>query len=71
MDLTTAAAGLQRSKTMGEIQVRVAKKMMEAERMNGDAAVKLIQAATSSADHAGQAMVAAATGLGATVDTRA
>lgn len=71
MDLTTAAVGLQQAKTMGEVQVRVAKKIMDVDRMNGDAAIKLIEAATSGVGQAGSAMVAAATGLGGSLDVQA
>lgn len=71
MDLTMAASGLQRAKTIGEIQVRVARKIMDADRMNGAAAIRLIEAASGTANHAGNAMVVAATGLGGTMDAYA
>ena len=49
----------------------VAKKMLDMQQFQGDAAVKLIQAASKSMNGAGDALVAAATGLGGQIDTYA
>ena len=46
----------------------VAAKTMDMERMQGAAAIQLLQAASSGAGKAGDAMVAAATGLGGNLD---
>jgi hypothetical protein len=69
MDLTSALSGLQQSKTLGEVQIQVAKKALDAQRSQGAAAIQLIQAATGAANGPGDELVAAATGLGGTVDT--
>lgn len=56
---------------MGQVQVAVAAKILNNERMQGAAAVKLIEAAAAGVNQAGDALVAAATGLGGTLDTYA
>lgn len=56
---------------MGQVQMRVAKKMMDVQEMQGAAAVQLIEAAGRVATGAGDALVAAATGLGGSLDTYA
>jgi hypothetical protein len=68
MDLTSAITGLQQAQTMSAIQISVARKILDMQQLQGDAAVKLIQAAGQTA---GNALVAAATGLGGQVDTHA
>jgi hypothetical protein len=69
--LMSAAVGLQQAKVTSQIQVAVARKMLDAQEMNGAAAVKLIEAATDGAARAGDELVAAATGLGGTIDVYA
>lgn len=69
MDLTSALSGLQQSKTLGQIQIQVAKKALDVQRSQGAAAVQLIQAATGGVSKAGDELAAAATGLGGQVDT--
>ena len=69
MDLTSALSGLQQSKTLGEVQVQVAKKALDVQRSQGEAAVQLIRAATGGGSQGGDQLVAAATGLGGQVDT--
>ena len=66
MDLTTTLSGLQQAKTAQEIQTRVAKKVMDNERQQGEAALQLL----ASASQVGQAGDGAgrAAGLGAHVD---
>jgi len=71
MDLVNSAIGLQQAQTMAEVQMRVARKILDNEQMQGDAAVKLIEAASQGAMKAGDSLVAAATGLGGCVDTYA
>jgi hypothetical protein len=50
------------------VQYAVAAKSMDVQRMEGAAAIELLQSASSGAGKAGDAMVAAATGLGGSVD---
>lgn len=69
MDLTAAACNLQQARIFNEVQTRVAKKILDTQRSNGAAAVQLLEAATGHTAAAGNALVAAATGLGGEVDT--
>ena len=71
MDLTAGIIGMKQAQVMGEVQMRVAKKMMDMQEMQGAAAVKLIEAAGKVAASAGDSLVAAATGLGGSLDTYA
>ena len=56
---------------MSAVQMSVARKVLDMQQFEGDAAVKLIQAASQTSGHAGDALVAAATGLGGQIDTYA
>jgi len=56
---------------MSQVQYAVAGKILDQQRSDGAAAVQLIQAATSGASRAGDQLVAAATGLGGTLDVQA
>ena len=69
MDLISAISGIQQAKTLSAVQMRVAKKVLDIQEFQGAAAVKLIEAAAQTAAGAGDALVAAATGLGGNVDT--
>lgn len=69
MDLVNGISDLQQSQTMGQVQMAVAKKIMDLQRMDGAAAIQLINAATQGTAKAGDELVAAATGLGGNVDT--
>jgi hypothetical protein len=71
MDLVNALSGLQQAKVMGQVQVAVAAKVLDMQKMQGNAADKLIPAATSGVNQAGDQLVAAATGLGGELDTYA
>ena len=71
MDLTSAITALDQAQVMGAVQISVARKMLDMEQMQGAAAVKLIQAAGQNVKQAGDALVAAATGLGGQIDTYA
>ena len=71
MDLTSAIVGLDQAKTLGAVQIAVAKKILDNEQLQGSSAVKLIQAASQTATQAGDALVAASTGLGGQLDTYA
>ncbi|HEY2587861.1 MAG TPA: hypothetical protein VGI81_19110 [Tepidisphaeraceae bacterium] len=69
MDLVSAITGLDQAQAISSVQIAVAKKMLDIDRSEGNAAVQLIQAADKGASQAGDALVAAATGLGGNVDT--
>ena len=69
MDLTTAAVNFQQGNTLAAVQISVARKLLDMQRLQGAAVVKLIEAAGQTATKAGDALVAAATGLGGSVDT--
>jgi len=71
MDLISAVTAMDQASTIGSVQMAVAKKILDMQSFQGDAAVKLIQAASNSMNSAGDAMVAAATGLGGQIDTYA
>jgi hypothetical protein len=71
MDLTAAFSGLQQAKVMGEIQIRVAKKILDSQKMSGQGALQLLEAASGGVSKAGDLLTAAATGLGGEVDTYA
>jgi len=62
---------MQQAKVMSQVQYAVAGKILDQQRSDGAAAVQLIQAATSGASRAGDQLVAAATGLGGTLDVQA
>lgn len=68
MDLVNAFTGLQQSKVMGQVQIAVAKKVLDSQRMEGAAAIKLLQAAADGVNKSGDALVAASTGLGGELD---
>jgi hypothetical protein len=69
MDLVSGAINLQAAKTMGEVQMRVARKILDNQEMQGAAAIQLIEAASRGVAQAGDSLVAAATGLGGNTDT--
>ena len=69
MDLTTAAVSFQQGKTLAAVQMSVARKVLDMQQFEGAAAVKLIEAAGKTAANSGDALAAAATGLGGEIDT--
>ena len=70
--LVSAAIGLSQAKLSGEVQIAVAKKMLDMQKQTGDADVSgLLNAASTGMDKAANAMVAATTGLGGTLDIAA
>lgn len=71
MDLVDALSGLQQAKVISQVQYAVAGKILDAQRMDGNAAIKLIEAATNGVNKAGDQLVAAATGLGGSLDVTA
>ena len=54
---------------MGQVQIAVAAKIMNMQRLEGNAAVQLIDAASQGVSKAGDQLVATATGLGGQIDT--
>jgi hypothetical protein len=71
MDLTSGIVGMKQAEVMGQIQMSVAKKMLDMQKMEGASAVQLIEAAANAGQSAGDSVVAAATGLGGQLDTYA
>jgi hypothetical protein len=71
MDLTAGIVNLKQAQVMGQVQMRVARKVMDANRLQGAALVRMIEAAGKVAADAGDELVAAATGLGGALDTYA
>jgi hypothetical protein len=71
MDLVSSVSGLQQAQVLSQVQYAVAGKMLDQQRSDGNAAIKLIEAATAGANRAGDQLVAAATGLGGTLDVTA
>jgi hypothetical protein len=71
MDLVSSITNLQSAQLSAAVQMRVAKKILDNEQMQGATAVKLIDAAASGVSRAGDELVAQATGLGGTLDTYA
>ena len=70
MDLVGAISNLQTSKSIGQVQIRVAKKILDDQKLEGAAAIKLIQAATEGVSKAGDALAAQATGIGGLLDVQ-
>jgi hypothetical protein len=70
-DLTTGIVAFQQASVASQIQFAVARKVLDSEQAQGDAAVKLVQAATQNFNQAGDQLVAAATGLGGQIDAYA
>ncbi len=71
MDLVNAAVGLKQAQNTSQVQMAVARKMMDMQKMEGASVIKLINAAQQGVMQKGDALVAAATGLGSQLDTLA
>jgi hypothetical protein len=71
MDLVNSVVNFDQANNMAKVQYAVAAKIMQTDRDEGNAALQLVTAATDNFNQAGDAVVAAATGLGAGVDTYA
>jgi hypothetical protein len=67
--LTAGIVGFKQAELASQIDYAVAKKMLNNQRMQGAAAIQLIEAATKGTNKAGDQLVAAATGLGGEIDT--
>ena len=70
MDLVSSISGLQQAQVVSQVQYAVAGKILDQQRSDGAAAIKLIEAATAGANKAGDQLVAAATGLGGLIDVQ-
>jgi hypothetical protein len=70
-EITRGIIGMKQAQLTSQIQFSVARKVLDNQELQGNAAVKLIEAAGKTASQAGDALVAAATGLGGSVDTYA
>ncbi|MDB5322725.1 MAG: hypothetical protein JWN40_4356 [Phycisphaerales bacterium] len=68
MDLVSAVSGLQQAQVLSQVQYAVAGKVLDQQKLDGNAAIKLIEAASAGANRAGDQLVAAATGLGGSLD---
>ncbi len=66
--LTNSIIAMKHGQAVSQVQFAVARKIMDQQQLQGAAAVKLIEAASKGAS-AGDALVAAATGLGGELDT--
>jgi len=71
MDLTSSIVNFDQATTMSKVQYAVAGKILDNQKLQGNAAIELINAASKGASQAGDQLVAAATGLGGQVDTYA
>jgi hypothetical protein len=69
--MVEALTYLKAAEVMGQVQMRVARKILDAQRQSGAAAIKLIEAASQGVARAGDELVARATGLGGTLDVLA
>jgi hypothetical protein len=71
MDLVNSIVSFDQANNMAKVQYAVAAKIMDTDRSEGNAALQLVTAATDNFNQAGDAVVAAATGVGGNVDTYA
>jgi hypothetical protein len=71
MDLVSAISGLDLAQTMSAAQVSMAAKILDIQKSQGNAAIQLVAAASQGISRAGDALVAAATGMGGQLDTYA
>jgi hypothetical protein len=71
MDLVGACSSCQQAGVMAQVQLAVAKKIMNTQKTEGQAMVGLIEAATKGVSDAGDQLAAASIGLGGLVDVKA
>jgi hypothetical protein len=69
MDLVNAAVNFKQAETISNVQYAVARKLLDNQKMQGAAALKLLDAASKISSGAGDELMAAATGLGGELDT--
>ena len=70
MDMVSAVVGLKQAELTSKVQFAVARKLLDNQQLQGQAAVRLIEAA-GNIQSKGDALVAAATGLGGRLDSYA
>ena len=58
MDLVSAITSMDQAQAIGSVQMAVAKKMLDMQQFQGNAAVQLIQAASQGMNKAGDQLVA-------------
>lgn len=68
MDLTSAVVGLQQSNLMAQVQFAAARKILDTDRADGAAVVKLIDAGAGEVGQAGNSLASVATNLGSSID---
>jgi hypothetical protein len=71
MDLVNAIVSSNQQNLDSQIQFAAARKVLDAQRENGSAAIQLLNAAASTGASAADDLAVAATGLGGQVDTYA
>lgn len=69
--LISGVINLQQAQTASQVQFAIARKILDNQKLQGNAAIELIKAATQGPAQAGDELTAAATGLGGQVDTYA
>ncbi len=68
MDLVTSAVNFKQAQLASQVQYAVAAKIMDQQKQMGASVLKLLDAASTGPAKAGDALVAAATGLGGSID---
>ncbi len=66
--LVAGISGLQQARVMGQVQMAVAREILDVQKQGGAAALELLEAASEGATRASDALAASATGLGASLD---
>jgi hypothetical protein len=69
MDLVSSAIQLKQAQIASQVQYAVAGKILDQQKQAGAGVLKLLDAAAKGPAQAGDALVAAATGLGGSIDT--
>jgi len=69
MDPAIGISNLQAAQTLSQVQFAVARKVLDMQQFQGSATIRLIEAASANINKTGDALVAAATGLGGSLDT--
>lgn len=68
MDLVSSVVNFKQAQLASKVQFAVAGKILDQQKSNGAAVLKLLEAASTNAGRAGDQLVAAATGLGGEID---
>ncbi len=69
--LLSGIINFKQAQTISQVQTAVAKKILDNQELQGNAAIQLLQKASETANTAGDALVAASTGLGGSIDASA